>query len=405
MNTKEYTHCYHAYPAMMIPQIARRLINTFGNSHGGLLFDPYCGSGTTLVEGVLSGYNVIGTDINPLAVLLSRAKCSVPNINVIRAALKLITRIITTDSFTPKCVPDFKNINFWFTSRTIKDLAILKEVIYNSTSDLDALNFLLVAYSETVRESSLTKTSEFKLVRKKLKNLTEFQPPVFKIFLSKVNRNLSGLENYKSEMNRRNLIGSFSVCSFNTVEGIPEDRIKSNSVDIIVTSPPYGDSPTTVAYGQYSRLSSQWLGFEDSFAIDKKLMGGRRIKALRRFDYAPLDAIIMRIAYDNESRAKTVAAFYEELESSIINISRVVKPLGYACFVLSNRRVHGNILPTDGVVSEFFHRCGFHEVEKFTRNIPNKRMPHRNSPTNIPGIVDSTMSTESILVMQKMKSN
>ena len=48
-NTKQYTHCFHIYPAMMIPQIARELISRFGKE-GGVLFDPYCGTGTSLVE-------------------------------------------------------------------------------------------------------------------------------------------------------------------------------------------------------------------------------------------------------------------------------------------------------------------------------------------------------------------
>ena len=67
-NTKELTHCYHTYPAMMIPQVARSLINEY--KPGGkleIIFDPYMGSGTTLVEAALAGINAIGTDLNPLA--------------------------------------------------------------------------------------------------------------------------------------------------------------------------------------------------------------------------------------------------------------------------------------------------------------------------------------------------
>ncbi len=44
-NTKEYTHCFHPYPAMMIPQVARRIIENYG-SKTEILFDPYCGTGT-----------------------------------------------------------------------------------------------------------------------------------------------------------------------------------------------------------------------------------------------------------------------------------------------------------------------------------------------------------------------
>ena len=42
-NTKEFTHGYHSYPAMMIPQIARKLITEFAPSgRMELLFDPRC---------------------------------------------------------------------------------------------------------------------------------------------------------------------------------------------------------------------------------------------------------------------------------------------------------------------------------------------------------------------------
>ena len=74
-NTKDYTHCYHTYPAMMIPQVARRLINNFKpQGKCSLLLDPYMGSGTSLVEASISGINSIGTDVNPLARLISKVK-------------------------------------------------------------------------------------------------------------------------------------------------------------------------------------------------------------------------------------------------------------------------------------------------------------------------------------------
>jgi DNA modification methylase len=52
-NTKEFTHCFHQYPAMMIPQVARRIIDNYGHKSK-ILFDPYCGTGTSLVEANLN---------------------------------------------------------------------------------------------------------------------------------------------------------------------------------------------------------------------------------------------------------------------------------------------------------------------------------------------------------------
>ena len=72
-DTKEYTHCFHNYPAMMIPQIARGLLNRYGTPNGWVL-DPYCGTGTSLVEASIFGMNGVGCDINPLVRLITTAK-------------------------------------------------------------------------------------------------------------------------------------------------------------------------------------------------------------------------------------------------------------------------------------------------------------------------------------------
>ena len=48
-DTREFTHIYHDYPARMIPQIPRNIINLLNEKEGNFLFDPYCGSGSTLV--------------------------------------------------------------------------------------------------------------------------------------------------------------------------------------------------------------------------------------------------------------------------------------------------------------------------------------------------------------------
>lgn len=78
-----------------------------------------------------------------------------------------------------------------------------------------------------------------------------------------------------------------------------------------------------------------------------------------------------------------------------------MKPGGYACYVVGNRKVKGVVLPTDIVTKEFFERSGFEYIDTFFRMIPNKRMPSRNSPTNVAGKLDSTMISEYIVVMRK----
>ena len=72
-DTSYLTHGYHMYPAKFIPQLAARVIKENSQS-GDLICDPFMGSGTTLVEAVVNGRRAYGTDINPVAVLIAKAK-------------------------------------------------------------------------------------------------------------------------------------------------------------------------------------------------------------------------------------------------------------------------------------------------------------------------------------------
>ena len=84
-------------------------------------------------------------------------------------------------------IPKFKNIDFWFEKETQSKLARTKEFI-NNIKDEKVQKFFLVAFSETVRESSLTRNSEFKLYRMSEKQREKFNPDVFGIISSKLAR-------------------------------------------------------------------------------------------------------------------------------------------------------------------------------------------------------------------------
>lgn len=70
---RAHVHGFHAYPARTHPVTARRLVEALCPP-GGTVLDPFCGSGTVIVEAMLAGRDAIGTDLNPVAVMLARAK-------------------------------------------------------------------------------------------------------------------------------------------------------------------------------------------------------------------------------------------------------------------------------------------------------------------------------------------
>ena len=278
-------------------------------------------------------------------------------------------------------------------------LAILKHYIDHIDNE-PIQDFFLVSFSETVRESSLTRNGEFKLYRISEKSLKSFNPDVYGIIENKLSRNRKGLIEF---LNNKKNNSTSKIYSFNTVFKIPKGILPDNSVDIVVTSPPYGDSRTTVAYGQFSRLASQWLGFEEASKLDKELMGGKRPTKIEKFGIKILDEIIEQIGEKDEKRVKDVYSFYKDYLFSIKNISKIIKNKGFVCFVVGNRRVKSITLPTDEITSEMFKLNGFQHIETIIRRIPNKRMPSKNSPTNVKGKKDSTMNYEYIVVMQKIE--
>lgn len=293
-------------------------------------------------------------------------------------------------------IPNIKNIDFWFSKDVQKKLGLILNYIEN-INDYSIKNFFKVAFSETVRETSFVKPGEFKLVRRKdFVNVSNVD--VVGIMNMKLSRNRKGILEF--EKSSKNTSRSY-VYDFNTVNEIPVEILPSQSVDIVVTSPPYGDSKTTVAYGQYSRLSNEWLGYEKARNIDNVLMGGVKRKHSHYFKSDLLNDVLSTIQKQDKERVRDVISFYEDYEKSIQNVSITLKKNAFACFVVGNRTVKGIKIPTDEITAELFGENNFEHIETIIRNIPNKRMPSKNSPSNIVGETASTIKNEYIVICQK----
>ncbi|MDO9465444.1 MAG: transcriptional repressor LexA [bacterium] len=396
--TKSYTHGLHGYPAMFIPQVARRLIETYSRK-GDTICDIFCGSGTALVESRLLGRNAYGIDLNPFAIFLAKVKTTEINPSALtKEYFNLLNRFdhIKNDKIV---LPDFMNVDFWFKEKVILKLAKLKKAI-NDTKNEKIKNFFLVSFSEAVRLSSNTKNGEFKLVRIKADKLKNHNPNVLDIFRKKTELNIEGMRKFYQEVDKNTW-----------TKPIYEDTslistIKSDSIDCIITSPPYGDSRTTVAYGQFSRLSAQWIDiFEDpntASGVDNKLLGGKPTgNLLHSLESSHLRESLERIQEMDKKRARDVLSFYIDLNECLKKSYEILKRKKYFCLVIGNRLVKQVRIPTDFIIAELCEKIGFTCEDIFVRNIPGKRMPSKNSPTNIAGELEETMTKESIVVLRK----
>lgn len=397
-DTKEYTHCFHTYPAMMIPQIARKLLRQYG-VEGGWLFDPYCGTGTSLVEASLFVMHSVGCDINPLVRLIATAKSTPICLSTLDETLsKLNDHLFQVEFQSDKVpdtpVPEILNLTYWFSEEAIRCLAYLRNWI-KDVEDKAVRNFMLVTFSETVREVSYTRNGEFKLYRMPAKKLENFNPDIFGIFSKKLSRNRHGLTAF---LEKRKSVEA-SVSSANTVQSeLPMPR-PLGGYDLVITSPPYGDSHTTVAYGQFSRLAAEWIGLPNARKIDKLAMGGQHSKKM--LTDSPVKEAITKIEDVDKKRAREVSAFYIDLGCSINSVVQVLSPNATICYVVGNRRVKGVMLSTDAFIVSAFRQHGFIHKATIVRNIPNKRMPKKNSPSNVAGETSTTMHEENIVICQR----
>ena len=129
-------------------------------------------------------------------------------------------------------------------------------------------------------------------------------------------------------------------------------------------------------------------------------MGGRKSN-ITTVGFNLIDDTLSKINETSENRAEEIMNFYREYVLSIANVSTVIEKGGHACYVVSNRTVAGEKLPTDKFTQWVFEENGFEHIVTHNRNIPNKRMPSRNSPSNVAGKTVSTMVKEQIVVMRK----
>ncbi len=397
-NTKSYTHGIHTYPAMFIPQVARRLLENFSQK-GDTVCDIFCGSGTALVESKLLGRNAYGIDLNPLAIFLAKAKTTPIKSSILSGEyFNLLSEIEKIKDREIK-IPNFNNIDFWFKKKVIIQLAKIKKAIYG-IKDTSIRNYFMVSFSEIVRLVSNTKSGEFKLVRVNKEKLENYDPDVLGIFKKKTEANIKGMDDFYKDANKevwtKIVYGNSSM----------DNGIKENSIDCIITSPPYGDSRTTVAYGQFSRLSAQWIDiFEDpnkASGVDNELLGGKASKTLdHSLNSNYLKDSLHKIAQQDEKRAKDVLSFYMGLNDCLKRAYKILKSKKYFCLVIGNRLVKQVRIPTDFIIAELGEKIGFTCEDVFVRNIPGKRMPIKNSPTNIVGALEETMNKESIVVLRK----
>jgi len=410
-----YGHGLFQYPAMMVPQVIQVIIDNIINVYPNIktISDPYVGSGTVMTETMLRGLSFFGNDVNPLAILLCQVKSGPFYIDKLTKKTNILKKRIMNDKNTYYEV-DFTNKAKWFTKSILIGLSKIRRSI-KAEKDIWARRFFWIVLAETIRLTSNSRTSTFKLHIRTKEDICERRNSinVLQIFNDILDRNLLEYTDLCKKLNDNKLIHNGYYKHNIQIKYLDSKKIRNSlKANIIITSPPYGDNVTTVPYGQHSYLPLQWIDFSD---IDNKIERDILLKTTNEIDYRSLGGLkkitkeeknkmieksdnlnkfIKRLNSKQKEKKNKVIAYFRDLDKCIDPILKSLDNKGIMVWVLGNRRVGGKKVPLNKILSDLFKERNVSVFCELARRIPSKRMASKNNITN-------TMSSETILIMSR----
>ena len=269
--TRYSVHGLHEYKGKFNPQVAKALLNIFGVRSGGCVLDPFCGSGTTLVECAHADVLGVGIDINPFAVFLSNAKLHalVTPVAQLRATQRCIFRHLERSSrcFASGRGPRISYLRSWFTPEVLGAIEKIRTVI-EDVAGPDSSVFLAVA-SDRLRDYSLQDPKDLR-IRRRRTPLPDV--PLVEAFSAACDRFFGRLEAVQTILGNELPQGQAELRDAAALSQ------GDGPFDAAVTSPPYA---MALPYIDTQRLSLIWLGMlepPDVTRLESELIGSREFR-------------------------------------------------------------------------------------------------------------------------------
>jgi len=365
-NQFKFTHYLFRFPAKFHPPALRCLIGRFSKP-GDTILDPFCGSGTLLVEALLSGRHAIGMDVDPVAAFISRVKSTPISPQLLEReseALKQDLRRIrrpsreydrlTRDDLSFSAIqrfrqqlgiPQLPNIEHWFRTYVVLDLARLRQAILKAAVEPRIRDFFLACFASIIRNASnadpvpvsgLEVTAHMKRLDGKGRRIDPFE-----LFERRIDRELRGM---------RELWEHASDVSVHVRRSDATEltrRVAARSIDVVITSPPYN---TAVDYYRRHTLEMYWLGLveshEERLELAPKYLGRAQVRRSNAklsctFESEYIKRLITHAGRISPARERAVTHYCSSMQRTLEHIARVLKPKGRAVFVLGNSQWNG----------------------------------------------------------------
>lgn len=424
---RDYVHGFCTYPAMMVPKMQREILEVClaqsENKHPKLL-DPFAGSGTILVEGMLQGLDIVGVDVNPLAVLLCKAKTTIIHPEILNQHTANLKDRIAKLREVQVVKYSFDGMEKWFTEQAIIDLSILRMAIIGD-DDINIRRFFWATFCEVVRVVSNSRDCTYKLHIKEKSDIDSYDKDGIELFSKTLDYNVEKYLSFyytlkstgKIKKGGRSYKGNIKIVLADSIKYLNHTKQK---FDLILTSPPYGDNHTTVSYGQYSVMPLRWIVCSDiDDAVDEKLLstlygidnvslGGKSTNKsmTKRRNQVLLKSKTLKKQSDDikilaDKQVNKLIAFYSDYDLFLSAISKKMKPGAVSVWTLGNRKIAKQEILMDKIMIELCSHYKISLVTSFSRKILNKRMPEISAYTGENKASQTTMTREHILVFSK----
>jgi hypothetical protein len=339
---RAHVHGFHTYPARMHPVTARRLVEGLSEP-GETVLDPFCGSGTVLVEARLCGRRAIGVDLNPLAVRLASRKV-IPSTEGHRAALVQGARDASAvadarrkaragashrypaedvEAFDPHVLLELDGLRVGIDG--IKDASVRADLLL-------VLSSILVKVSRKPSDTAGGPTRTTRIAA----GFTA------RTFLKKTEELARNLGEVAPELAR------------NPRATIDEDdarelrRVDSDSIDLVVTSPPYAG---VYDYLEHHRLRFRWLGLSSDRLAQGEIGARRNLSKL--------------------AASAGAAAFADQLAATLGSLARVVRAGGMGAFLVADSAMGSRAIRADELFTALAPSSGFDVVAIASQPRPN----------------------------------
>lgn len=381
-------HAVHPFPARMAPDIVSKWLEALPK--GAVVLDPMCGSGVVLRQSLAHGHRAIGVDMDPLAVLMSRAWTSIANLNSVPELAQEIVGECGRRRSKYSSLPNIKRcpetkafIEYWFAEPQRSALARISHILQERRDELPRplLDALLLAQSRTI----ITKQAGASLAwdvshSRPHKKIDVNQYDVYQGFLRAAEKISDTMDKHAPPRPAEVLRG----------DGRNMSSVSEGSIDSIVTSPPYLNA---IDYLRGHKLALVWMGYTipwlrqlRSGAVGTENTGQRGKRRSAFSDELGLESSIPEIKALPDRQRTIVHKYASDSIVLLKEFKRVLKPDGELVLVLADSVMRGVEVSSSAIFAWAAHQNGFRLHTREVREIPqNRRYLPINSPDSALG--------------------